>query len=147
MDGVATSVMEPRERNFNLKVSNLIRNSKQFSQLHVILISPRLIPNRQISIRGLARRVKLPVIAIIKSRKGSMTGKRDANILDIEVRGKHVVVSAAGVERDEAERLYRIGCSPCGKIPEAVRIADLLAKELNRTSPRRGSHPGTKSPS
>jgi endonuclease V-like protein UPF0215 family len=131
LDGVAASVMEARKRNFNLKVSNLIKSSKQYSQLHVILISPRLTRNRQISIQSLARKVRLPVIAI-KPYKRPKTRKRSVNNFEISVRGKQVAVMAAGVERDEAERLYRIGCSPYGTIPEAVRIADLLTGELNR---------------
>ena len=137
LDGVATCVTEAREQNYNLKVLNLIKKSKQFSQLHAILISSRLNPNRKISIQDLARKLKLPVIAI-KSSKARRTGKRDVNNFDIEASGKRVAVSAAQVDRDGAERLYGIGCSKCGKIPEAVRIADLLAEELTRTSQNRG---------
>ena len=85
------------------------------------------------SIQDLAERAKLPVIAITKSRMGRKIGRKHTTHIDIPVKDGHVAVSAAGVEKDEAERLYRIGCSPYGKIPEAVRIADLLAEALSRT--------------
>ena len=143
LDGIATCVMDARERNYLPKVSDLIKKSKQFSQLHAILISSRFGRNRELSIQDLARKLKLPVIAI-KSGKGRTTGKQGVNNFDIEANGKRVLVSAAGVDRDGAERLYAIGCSKRGKTPEAVRVADLLAKELTRIVPNRGPQPGTK---
>ena len=85
------------------------------------------------TIQDLAERVKLPVIAITKSRMRRKIRRKRTIHIDIPVKDGHVAVSAAGVEKDEAERLYRIGCSPYSKTPEAVRIADLLAEALSRT--------------
>jgi endonuclease V-like protein UPF0215 family len=133
LDGVATTTIEAKERSYNLKLSNLITSSKQFSQLHAIIIGQRLMLNSTISIRDLARRVKLPVIAIAGSNKGPPRGRRHLNELTISVSGQEVAVMAVGVDRDEAERLYGISCSPNRKVPEAVRIADLVTKELSRT--------------
>jgi endonuclease V-like protein UPF0215 family len=131
LDGVATSVIEAPDENYTLKASNLIRSTKQFSQLHAIIISRQLAQDRELSIQELTRKLRLPVIAIKPSKRSRV---RNAKNFEIDVGGKHVAVSAAGVGRDEAERLYGIGCSPHLNVPEAVRIADLLAKQLSRPS-------------
>jgi len=129
LDGVTTTTVETKERNYTLKISNLIRNSKQFSQLHAIIISQRLNRIRSISTQALARSVKLPVIAI-EERKGAGRGNRRVKKFVINVGGKLVTVIAAGVNRNQAEGLYGIGCSPHSSVPEAVRIADLLAEQF-----------------
>lgn len=137
LDGVSSSMVEASGRSYNLLASSLIKNCKQFSQLHAILISLRSAQNWEMSIQSLARRVKLPVIAITESRKKLTAENRGLNSFDISLGGKRVTISAAGVKRDEAEGLYRIGCSPYGTVPEAVRIANLLTEQLNRSFSRR----------
>ena len=130
LDGVATTTIEAKEESYSLRLSNLITSSKQFSQLHAIIISQRLMLN---SIRELARRVKLPVIAIAGSNKRPQRRKRQLNEFTVSVSGQNVAAMGVGVDRDQAERLYRISCSPHRTVPEAVRIADLVTKELSRT--------------
>jgi endonuclease V-like protein UPF0215 family len=85
------------------------------------------------SIHDLSKRVELPVIAITSLRAIPKLERKHRNHFDISVGGEHVSVSAEGVKRDEAQRLYRVSCSPYGNTPEPVRIADLLAEELSRT--------------
>ena len=133
LDGVSSSAIEVSEQSFILIASNLIKNCRQFSQLHAILIRLRTVQNREISIQSLARRVKLPVIAITEPGRRLTAENQELNSFDISLRGKHVTIFAAGVEKGEAEELYKIGCSPYGMVPEAVRIADLLTEELNRS--------------
>ena len=132
LDGVATTTVEAKERNYNLKVSNLIRNSKQFSQLHAIIISQRLTSNRPISIHELAQRLKLPVIEISMPHKITRRGNASVKKFSIAVGGKTVTATAAGADITHAQGLYKVGCSPHSKVPEAVRIADLMIEELSR---------------
>ena len=132
LDGVATTTLESNERNSNLKLSNFIKNSKQFSQLHAVVISQRLHLGT-ISIHDLARRVKLPVIATPERHERLCRGDRGAAKFVLRIGGEQVSASAARVDRAHAERLYGIGCSPNRKVPEAIRVADLLVEELART--------------
>ena len=131
LDGFSTTMIEAKDRNIKLQVANLIKNSKQFSQLHAIIISQRLNLQRAISIHYLARSVKLPVIAI-KSQKRSRRGNHRVNKIIIWVSGKHVAATFAGTDRAHAEKLYKISCSPNRELPEAVRVADLLTEEISR---------------
>jgi endonuclease V-like protein UPF0215 family len=135
LDGVVTSNLDKAEQNYNSEISRAIKGSKQYLQLHAIILSRRLSHSRKISIGDLAGRLRLPVIAIAKSVNGLGGGSRLRVVksFGIAVSGKHLAVSAAGVDRAEAERLYRIGCSLRNRIPEAVRVADLLAEQLGRT--------------
>ena len=137
LDGVYTITIGAKERNYNLQLGNFIMNSKQFPQLQAIIISQRLNLGRAISIQELARRVKLPVIAIVgsnKRRRIPRRGYRRPEKFTITVNEEHVLAMAAGVERDQAEKLYRIGCGSQLNVPEAVRIADLLIEGISRFS-------------
>ena len=136
LDGVSVSFADAKAENYIVDASTLIRNCKQFSQLHAVLLSPRLGLVRRVSMSDLARRIKLPVIAISRAHKKLTRENECSDSFDISIRGKHVTISIARVERKTAENLYRIVCSPRGIIPEAVRVADLLAEELNRTFPK-----------
>jgi endonuclease V-like protein UPF0215 family len=136
LDGLSVSIADAKPENCTIEASKLIRKCKQFSQLHVILLSPRLSPVRGMSTSDLARRVKLPVIAIRRAHKSSRRANGRSGCFAISIGGKHVTLATVGVKRKGAESLYRIGCSPYGIVPEAVRVADLLAEELNRTFPK-----------
>jgi endonuclease V-like protein UPF0215 family len=132
LDGVVTSTIDIANRNFNSEISKTIESTKQFSQLHAMILSRRLAPYKRISIVELSTRVKRPVIqpsSHIKKR-GSNKSASVAKKLDLVVNGRHIVVSAVGIAREDAEQLYRIACSPSCKMPEAVRVADLIAEQL-----------------
>jgi len=154
LDGVVTSIVDIAERSLNSEVSRTIESTKQFSQLHAVILSQRLVIKKGISIVELSRRIRRPVIQPSKRAKKRRPRKFASAVkdLDLVVNGKHVVVSAAGIGREEAEQLYRIACSPNCKVPEAVRVADLIAKELNSRSlnPQRikneQKHQATKKP-
>jgi endonuclease V-like protein UPF0215 family len=134
LDGVVTSNLDAAEKNYNSEISRAIEGSKQYPQLHAIILSPRLSRSRKISIPDLARRLRLPVIATARPAHDSGTERRLRAVkkFGIAVSGKHLELSAAGVDRVEAERLYGIGCTRGSTIPEAVRVADLLAVQLGR---------------
>ena len=119
MDGVTCLLM--RDELNNMKISELVRSSKQFPQLHVLITSQRLAKIRQISKERLAKDVGLPVIAIKSLKQSGESG------FDIPVNGRHVLVSATGLDRAKTETLYRLSCKPPSRVPEAIRIADLLA--------------------
>ena len=132
LDGVLTSNLDATLRSYNSEISRAIESSKQYRQLHAVILSRRLSRSRKISVLDLARRLKLPVIASAKSADGSRPGRRLRAVKNfgICVSGKRLEVSAAGVDEVEAERLYGIGCTQGSMLPEAVRVADLLTKQL-----------------
>jgi endonuclease V-like protein UPF0215 family len=134
LDGIVTSSTKTTEPDYGPTISNMIKSARQFSQLHAITVSRRLARSRKVSIHDLAKKVKLPVIATARSTKGPGMDNRRRYVrrFGIVIGGKHATVFAAGVDREQAERLFGIGCRPCSKVPEAVRIADLLTAQLIR---------------
>jgi endonuclease V-like protein UPF0215 family len=134
LDGVVTVTLDTAGYDFEREISRAIKSSKQYPQLYAIIVSHHLSRNRKISIRDLAKRLRLPVISIARSPDGSRAEPflRAPKIFGIVVDGKHLEVTAAGVGRAETQRLYEIGCTQGSKIPEAVRVADLMAEQLGR---------------
>ena len=135
LDGVAAAIIPMTEEEYQVGIANLVKNSKQFSQLHAIVISKRLTLNWPLSLRGLARGVKLPVIATY-GHSHQISRSRGTERFALSVSGGHITASAAGTDRDQAEKLYAIGCRPHNEVPEAVRIADLFVEELRRSLSR-----------
>jgi endonuclease V-like protein UPF0215 family len=136
LDGAFALTLNLTEHNWLDKLASAIRRTRQFSQLHAIFISRRLSTLGRIPIADLTKRVRLPIIEISKSatrskasRKAPRSGRQS-----VVVEGRHVLVSARGVDSDEAARLYLIACHKGCRIPEAVRVADLVARQLARHS-------------
>jgi endonuclease V-like protein UPF0215 family len=133
LDGVVTSSLDRTEQEYELQISRAIQSSKQYSQLHAVIVSRRLSRNRKISFRDLSVRLRLPVIALGQSNYRSRTGRlRPLKSFGIVVSGKHLRVSAVGIDRAGAERLCKIGCTLGSTVPESVRVADLVAEQLGR---------------
>ena len=132
LDGVVSATLDIAGHDYEREISRAIKSSKQYPQLHAIIVSHHL--SRKISIRDLAKRLRLPAISIARSPGVSRAEPflRAPKIFGIVVDGKHLEVTAAGVGRAETQRLYEIGCTQGSKIPEAVRVADLMAEQLGR---------------
>jgi endonuclease V-like protein UPF0215 family len=83
----------------------------------------------------LSCKVKLPVIAIADSRTVSASkrdqGTRAVRCFDLVVGRKRVHVLAVGIGREDAEELFNVGCSRGNRVPEALRVAHLLAKQVS----------------
>jgi endonuclease V-like protein UPF0215 family len=136
LDGVISCTLEMNGPNQNSTLSRAIKQSKQYSQLHAIILKERVVPGWKVNLADLARRVKRPVIATANRRisrapkKGE--GARDMHRYEIIINRRRLSVLAVGVGRAEAEQLFDVGCTPTSAIPEAVRVADLLVQQASR---------------
>jgi endonuclease V-like protein UPF0215 family len=136
LDGVISCILEMNGTNQNSTLSRAIKQSKQYSQLHAIILKEQLVPGWKVNLTDLARRVRLPVIAttnrgisrVPKKRKGARGMQR----YDIIINRRHLLVLAVGVSRVNAEQVFSVGCSPRSGIPEAVRVADLLVQQASK---------------
>ena len=135
LDGVISCTLEMNETNQNSTLSRAIKRSKQYSQLHAIILNERLVPGRRVNLADLARLVKLPVIAIANRRisSGPKKVKRARGMLhhDVIINRRRLSVLAVGVGREEVEQLFNVGCTPTSGIPEAVRVANLLVHQAS----------------
>lgn len=151
LDGIVTSAVEGNERDYHSQIARTIMKSRQYSQLHAIILRrDPLVRGWRTVLTELAREVNLPVIAIASSQ-GSRTHRSsqiptNSRRYDFTVKSNLIPVVVVGFKKDEAEQLFNVGCGREGKIPEAVRVADLVAREITHSlSPRRSAKAGEKS--
>ena len=139
LDGIFTCLLK-RKRGYLSALDKAIIQSKQYSQLRAVILSRKqLIPGEDLDITELASRINLPVLSLIKNHHTSMTrlnGRpaRSSTVsrYSIVVNGKTVWVLAAGVSFDETRQIFAVSCAENYRIPEAVRVADLIARRVSR---------------
>ena len=133
LDGVTTSLREPNNYDYISSISRTIKQSKQYSQLHaVILAKQELLFSRELA--QLASRMNIPVIAILRSpsdARNRVSEWPNLECYDLRLTGKHVSVLASGISQQETERFFEIGCHPPASLPEAVRVAELIVKQTS----------------
>ena len=133
LDNILTSWVRPKTICALSIISSLIIASKQYSQLHAVILSKKdpLFGN-DASIVELSHMVKLPVISIIRKKKEkNKEGKTLQKAhYEIEVHGERIHVLAKGKSLEETQELFILCSAPKSCIPEAARIADLISEQV-----------------
>ena len=136
LDGVISCTLEVNGTNHNSALSIAIKGSKQYSQLHAIILKEPFDPGWKVNLADLACRVKLPVIATTNRRVSSAPEKsksaRGIKRYEIIINRRRLSVLAVGMGRADAEQVFTVGCTSSSVIPEAVRVANLLVKQASR---------------
>ncbi len=132
LDGILTCTVRPKRGLETLRLSRAIMKSRQYSQLHAIIISKdQNVLRRDNHITELAHRLKLPVILLLKrasvKKRIQPPGVKQ---YDLDINGERLHVSAKGISFTKLQELFTVGCAPDSYIPEAVRVADLMTKQV-----------------
>jgi endonuclease V-like protein UPF0215 family len=141
LDGVLTCLLKARAPNHLATLASTITHSKHYSQIRAVILSRhKLIQKADIDIAGLSRMLRLPVLSIVgthdvrestrQQRKGTSKSVR-LNRYTITIGGASVRVASAGLTHNQACEIFAVGCAEGHSIPEAVRVADLIAKHLS----------------
>jgi endonuclease V-like protein UPF0215 family len=133
LDGILTCALESDKRDHISQISKAIMKSRQYSQLHAVILSQKKIaPGWDIDITDLAQRIKLPVISLVKKDCAGMKKhkKLGANYYHLVINNKPVFVLAKGLGLGMTQELLTIACTPRSSIPEAVRVANLIAEQV-----------------
>jgi len=130
LDGILTCNLKAKSDHKMLRLSRAIMKSRQYSQLHAVIISSdQTILQRDSHIAELARRLKLPVILLLKRARRKKTSQPlGVEQYEFDIKGKRLHASAKGMRFNESQELFTVGCAPDSSVPEAVRVADLIAK-------------------
>jgi endonuclease V-like protein UPF0215 family len=130
LDGILTCNLRSRNDHKMLRLSRAILRSRQYSQLHAVIISSnQTILQRDSDIAELARRLKLPVILLLKrARRKKPSQPLGVEQHELDIKGDRLHASAKGIPFKEIQELITVGCTPDSCLPEAVRVADLIAK-------------------
>lgn len=134
LDGILTCALGRDKRDDNSRISRAIKESKQYSQLHaVILSSNRILRDRKIDITDLSHKLRLPVIALelnSQPRSGKKPGKTVG--YRIVVNGRRISVLASGNSSEIIQEMFGVACRRDHAVPEAVRVADLITRQRLR---------------
>lgn len=108
--------------------------SRQYSQLHaVIATKTRIAPGQDIDLSELGRRLGLPVIALVERelvRKRNVKQSVNSGRYHLMVKGKRVSVLAPRIDLRYLQEIIEVACARDFLIPEAARVADLIAEQV-----------------
>ncbi len=134
LDGMIICSLEPSRRDHTLRISRAIVESRQYSQLHAIILSrTRIAPGRDIDISELGSRVRLPVIAVVERRrvrKRRIEKSANSDRYHLMVKGNRVSVLASRIGLKDAQDVFSVACARDFLIPEAARVADLITEQV-----------------
>jgi endonuclease V-like protein UPF0215 family len=129
LDGTLSCTINLTKRNHWSNLSRAVAKSRQYSQLHAVILSQTTLRS-VVNVAELSARLKLPVIAITTRYRPSTFTKSQLGTKNYKllVNGKRISVLAKGVTLDKAQEIFNVGCKPNSFLPEATRVADLIAK-------------------
>jgi len=131
LDGIMTLRVDLVQGNYTRELSAAIRATKQFPQLHAVILGHRPSLLQELQIAKLHRTLRLPIIVIPNPHRSPVRvpGLRK---FDLVVNGRHLNLLSVGASKEDTEHLYNVGCGPGDTIPEAVRVAGMLLRELTK---------------
>jgi endonuclease V-like protein UPF0215 family len=119
------------------RLSGLVKaiiQSRQYTQIHaVILPREELAPGIRIKISDFALKINLPVLSIVEKTAPSQRGATTkVERLRIKIAGRHLHLRAAGLSREQAGEIFAVACTSGQWLPEAVRVAQIVAEQATR---------------
>ncbi len=130
LDGVITSVLNPTKRDYLSGLAMMIIESKQYSQIHaVILAKAQLVANATTNVNLLAAKTHLPVMII---KRKNIRHERFTRLACKPLGpGGPTVSLSRGCTLEFAREVFKVGCAKGRRIPEAVRVANLVASRIS----------------
>jgi len=119
------------------RLSGLVKaivQSRQYTQIHAVILSREdLALGVRIDISSLSRKINLPVLSIVRKTTSFQRGSTTkVERLRLDVAGRRVLVGAAGLSMEEAEEIFAVACTSGEWLPEAVRVAQIVAEQADR---------------
>jgi hypothetical protein len=103
-----------------------IRRCKQYSQIHAVIFSRvSILPQGLIDFTHLAEKINISIL-VINRKQTYASGK----LMKLKTREKSTSIWSPNENPVRANDLFSIGCAEHVTIPEAVRVADLIATQL-----------------
>ena len=128
LDGIVYNQTAMKRKDLRSSISNTIRHSKQYSQLHAVIVAKQELFS-SLELAELASNIHIPVIALLGSKnhpKIQLKARSEVKKYELKVRDQNVAVLAAGIGKEQAEEILAIGSGFAASAPEAVRVAKLV---------------------
>ncbi len=116
-----------------LRIARMIRESNHHPQIRVILLHRELLRGLRVDPYGLYLEVERPVIAL--SSDDSWPGRREGVYsigFEMEIGGKRLRILSIGLRSREAASVLKVATREGEELPEALRIARLIASALDQ---------------
>lgn len=129
LDGVILHIMTLSEASCLSDLATNLRTSKQYSQIQTAIFSrENILPNGLDDVRRLSDLIEFPILVICREFNES----RNSLKLKWREKGKTeaTFLWASNGRTEVGEEIYRIGCKRGCHVPEAVRVADIIATQL-----------------
>lgn len=132
LDGVLAINLRGDEASPTLKVAEMIRGSSHHPQIRVILLHRELLRGIRIDPYRLHLEVERPVIAL--SSGGWPERREEAYSIgfEMEIGGERLRVLSIGLRSREAASILKVATREGEKLPEALRVAGLIASALDQ---------------
>lgn len=144
LDGILTCELQPDGPAYLSGLVRTIVRSRQYSQIRAAILSREdLVPGIRIDISAFSRKINLPVVSIIRKTDRWKTPthqnelpptKSKIDYFSIKIAGGLVRVKATGISREETREIFAVACANGQRIPEAVRVAEVVAEHVTRRS-------------
>lgn len=142
LDGVISCQIPTDRPDCLTGLVHAIVRSRQHSQIHtVILHGQDLLSRIRIDISDLSHKIDLPVISISrrpihwKKRRPQTkrhTPKSKLDYFPVKTGEGIVHVQVTGLSREEVREVFVVGCAGGQRIPEALRVAEIVAKQATK---------------
>ena len=120
------------------ELANAIVQLRQYSQIHAVILAREvLVSGVQFDISDLSDKINLPVISITRrtlhrkkpaDRNPEPESKNDS--FSIKIAGGVTPVKVSGLSRERTREIFAIACVNGERIPEAVRVAKMIATNV-----------------
>jgi hypothetical protein len=131
LDGILVCPVKAQTKRVILELSRTIMKSKQYSQLHAVIVSKNQNLLRVNDVAELAHSLRLPVIMLLKhATRKKPRPSIEAGQYDLRVKDARVQVMVKGISFGGARELFLVGSAADSHVPEAVRVADLIGNQV-----------------
>ena len=129
LDAVILHIMTKSDKSYLLDFAAKLRNSKQYSQIQTAIFSrENILPNGLDDFRNFSDLIEFPILVICKRfNKSSNTAHVEWTPKD---NTSSTIVWTSDGRTETAKEIYRLGCKRGCYVPEAVRVADIIAAQL-----------------
>ena len=126
LDGLVTHTIDRTDPTYLNGLAAAIRRCKQYSQIHAAIFSrASILPQGLIDFTLLAEKLDISILVI--SRKQTCASAKSTKL---RTRKNSTSIWSPTENPVRANELFSIGCAEHMTIPEAVRVADLIATQL-----------------
>ena len=131
LDAIVTYTPDESNGGYAPRLAVALKGTKQYSQIQAAIFSrDDILPHKYEDFRSLSKLVRFPVFVITKAPQAKLPR---SEFLQIRLNKNRISLWINDFDPERARELYVLGCSDGQYLPEAVRVAELVADGLKQS--------------